>query len=323
VSGTGGGLVGANTGTVSNSFWDTTTSGKGTSAGGTGMATADMQTQANFTSATSANGSVNPAWDFASTWVMYDGHTSPLLRSFMTPLTVTANDATKIYDKQAFSGGNGVTPTPNGNLLGTASYSGTSQGATNAGSYTITPGGLYSNQQGYIISYANGTLTINPATLTVTADAASRLYGAANPSLSGSVTGFVNNDTLANATGGSETFSTAAISTSNVGSYDITGAGLTANNGNYVFAQAPGNATALTVTSEVTNAIAAILSMLSTPPGSSQSSVSTSDGGTATPADNDKTDIVVDTSLMSGGVVLPVQIVDGGVKMPASFNVER
>jgi hypothetical protein len=56
---------------------------------------------------------------------------------------------------------------------------------------------------------------------------------------------------------------------------------------------------------------------------SGQSSVSASDGGTATPAKNDKTKTVVDTSLMSGGVVLPVQIVDGGVKMPANYNVER
>jgi filamentous hemagglutinin family protein len=59
---------------VSNSFWDIQTSGQATSAGGTGMSSAQMQQQANFTSATSANGHVNPIWDFADTWVMYDRH---------------------------------------------------------------------------------------------------------------------------------------------------------------------------------------------------------------------------------------------------------
>jgi hypothetical protein len=164
-----GGLAGFNNGTVTASFWDTTTSGKATSAGGVGMTTANMQTQANFTSATAANGNVNPAWDMANTWTVYGGHTSPLLRSFMTALTVTANNATKTYNGLTYSGGNGVTysTTPNGNLLGTLSYGGTSQGATNAGTYAITGSGLYSNQQGYLISYADGALTVNKADLTL------------------------------------------------------------------------------------------------------------------------------------------------------------
>jgi filamentous hemagglutinin family protein len=190
-----GGIVGYNTslvtptqtGLIINSFWDITTSGQSTSAGGpssgggTGMVTADMQTQANFTSATNANGNVNPGWDFANTWVMYGGYTYPLLRAFMTPLTVTANGATVTYDQQAYSGGNGVTysVTPNANLLGTLAYGGTSQGAINAGTYTIVPGGLYSNQQGYVITFASGTLTINPLALTgASIAAAGSSYGA-------------------------------------------------------------------------------------------------------------------------------------------------
>jgi filamentous hemagglutinin family protein len=78
-----GGLVGSNPngGTVSNSFWDVTTSGQAASAGGTGMTTPQMQTQANFTSATPANGNVNPGWDFNYTWVMNGGHSYPLLRA--------------------------------------------------------------------------------------------------------------------------------------------------------------------------------------------------------------------------------------------------
>ena len=58
VSGTAsyvGGLVGSNTATVNNSFWDTQTSGQSTSSGGTGKTTAEMKTQSTFTDA---------GWDF-------------------------------------------------------------------------------------------------------------------------------------------------------------------------------------------------------------------------------------------------------------------
>jgi filamentous hemagglutinin family protein len=108
VSGSGnvGGLVGFtnDSGIASNSFWDVTTSGQSSSAGGTGMTTAQMQTEANFTSATAANGNVNPDWDFTNTWVMRDGHTYPLLVAFLTPLTVSANvsaDGNRITLKDA------------------------------------------------------------------------------------------------------------------------------------------------------------------------------------------------------------------------------
>jgi filamentous hemagglutinin family protein len=86
-----GGLVGYNHGGVSDSFWNLTTSGQATSAGGTGMTTAQMQDVANFTSATSANGNVNPNWSVASSvdcgcssWVM-TGDTYPILARLPAP----------------------------------------------------------------------------------------------------------------------------------------------------------------------------------------------------------------------------------------------
>src|SRR5580658_3304645 len=177
-----------------------------------------MMTQANFVSATSVNSPVNPAWDFANTWLMYEGLTYPLLSGFMTPLTVTANNASKTYGQVNPAFAVSYSATPSDNLLGTVSYGGPAQTATNVGSYLVAPGGLYSNQSGYIISYASGTLTIDPATLTVTANAASKVYGQANPLLSGTITGFVGTDTLANATSGTESFVTPAAAGSNVGS---------------------------------------------------------------------------------------------------------
>ena len=55
VTGSGGGLVASNSGTVENSFWDKETSGKTTSAAGTGKTTAQMKDASTF---------LNAGWDF-------------------------------------------------------------------------------------------------------------------------------------------------------------------------------------------------------------------------------------------------------------------
>ena len=246
VSGTGsqlGALVGGTAGTVSTSFWNSDTSLVATSVGGgLGMTTAQIKTQANFTSATAANGNVNPNWNFANTWVMYEGLTYPLLRPFMMPLAVTANNDTKTYNGVAYSGGNGVTysTTPNSTLLGAVSYSGTSQGAINANSYVITPGGLSSNQSGYIISYTNGALTINPAPLAIAANNASKVYGAGLPALGVTYSGFVNGDTATSLTTPASAATTASAA-SPVGTYATSASG--AVDGNYNFSYASGSLT--------------------------------------------------------------------------------
>ena len=89
-------------------------------------------------------------------------------------------------------------------------------------------------------------LTINPALLTYTATPASGTYGSAIPALSGTVTGFVNGQN-ASVTSGALAFTTPATPLSNTGSYAINGSGLTANYGNYTFAQAAANETAFTI----------------------------------------------------------------------------
>jgi len=75
-----GGLVGDNYhGTVSNSFWDTETSGQATSDGGTGKTTAEMKSIATFSAwdiIAVANPSIrNPAY----IWNIVDGETYPFL----------------------------------------------------------------------------------------------------------------------------------------------------------------------------------------------------------------------------------------------------
>jgi filamentous hemagglutinin family protein len=235
-----GGLVGGNQygrGATSGSYWDETTSGESSSAGGTGLTTAEMQQQSGFS-----------GWDFAHTWVVYGGETYPLLQSFLTPLIITAGDTSVTYSGSAYSGGNGASYslTPGSALLGTLSYGGSSQGAVAAGTYAITPEGLYSDQQGYLISYVSGTLTVDPATLTYAAAPASVTAGQSPSGLSGTVTGLLGSDTLATATSGTLDWTSPATASSPSGSYAIEGGGLTA--ANYVFTQAPANATALTVT---------------------------------------------------------------------------
>jgi filamentous hemagglutinin family protein len=238
-----GGLVGINDGgTVTSSYWNITSTGQASSAGGgVGL------TQAQMTSAASYDG-----WDFDNTWVIYEGHTAPLLRSFMTALTVTVDygeGATKVYDATTVYNGGTVdgyslddadTARIYGAVTGTLSSS-------HVGTRTVEAGGLYSDQQGYIISYtsANNTVEVTPATLTYQANAASFFNGQTPTGLSGTLTGWMGDDTLASATSGSISWTTSALSSSYPGYYDITGGGLTASD--YVFVQAAGNATALTL----------------------------------------------------------------------------
>src|SRR6185436_1394908 len=130
---------------------------------------------------------------------------------------------------------NGDTATSLGGTL-TVSTSATASSAV--GSYAITPAGLSSTN--YAISYVPGTLTVTAAALTVTADNATRLYGAANPAFTASYAGFVNGDTAASL-GGTLSVSTPATAGSAVGTYAITPAGLTSTN--YAISYAPGTLT--------------------------------------------------------------------------------
>ncbi|MFC4526322.1 filamentous hemagglutinin N-terminal domain-containing protein [Dyella halodurans] len=167
------------------------------------------------------------------------------------PLTITANNASAIYNAHAYSGGSGVTYSgfvdgqTTAVLAGALTYGGSSQGALNVGNYALTPGGLTSGN--YAITYSSGTLTVTPATLTYLATPMQIFAGQAVPSLTGTVSGFQGSDTLTNATTGALTFTTPATAQSPAGAYAMTGNGLAANDGNYVFAQAAGNALAFYV----------------------------------------------------------------------------
>jgi type IV secretory pathway protease TraF len=149
-----------------------------------------------------------------------------------------------------------VTGFKNGETVATATtgalaFTTTATGTTNVGSYAITGSGLTANNGNYtfVQDPANATaLTINQAQLTYLADSKTRLYGDANPTLTGQVTGFKNGDTVATTTTGTLAWSTTVTTASNVGNYAIDGSGLTLTNSNYVLAQAASNATAFHIT---------------------------------------------------------------------------
>ena len=97
----------------------------------------------------------------------------------------------------------------------------------NVGGYLITPSGLTSGN--YTIAFNTGTLTILKAALSITADAKTKIFGAADPAFTATYSGFVNGETPA-VLGGTLAFTRAPGQ--NVGSYLITPSGQTS--GNYV-----------------------------------------------------------------------------------------
>ena len=135
------------------------------------------------------------------------------------------------------------------NLGGTATVS-----SKNVATYnSFATNSLTSSNSDYTVIGGTTSVTINPATLTYTANAATMTYGNSVPALSGRVSGFVGGETQGTATTGTSAFSTLASATSHVGSYGVTGAGLSANNGNYTFSQAAGNSTDLSITARAIN----------------------------------------------------------------------
>ena len=97
-----------------------------------------------------------------------------------------------------------------------------------AGTFDVNATSYNSN---YNVTFdGTGKLIVLPRPITVTVDAASRVYGEANPTFAAQQTGgmgFVNGETVASL---GLSLSSTATATSPVGSYDVTG---TASNGNY------------------------------------------------------------------------------------------
>ncbi|WP_114395644.1 GLUG motif-containing protein, partial [Oleisolibacter albus] len=167
------------------------------------------------------------------------------------PLTITASGATKTYGSSISVTGYTASGLVSGDSITglTLLASGGTGTAAGVGSYTIIASDATgSGLSNYSITYVDGTLTVNPAALTISVGNATKTYGA-SASLSGySASGLVNGDTVTSISLSSSGSGTAA----GVGSYSIvgsaaTGSGLSNYSITYVDGTLTVNPAALTI----------------------------------------------------------------------------
>ncbi|MGZ5527909.1 MAG: beta strand repeat-containing protein [Limisphaerales bacterium] len=215
-------------------------------------------------SGTNAYVSVDPTSTFNPTSSLFgmdlptflaDVYSPPVVQSSPTSQTVNAGD-TAIFSASASGPGVTVVWKKDGNSIGAGSVS-TSGGVTtstltlenvhvgDAGNYLAS----FSNTDGSGINSSSATLTITPVSLTITSDSTGKVYGDANPTFTGSVSGLLSGDSL------SVSYATAADASTAVGSYDITQTiddpngvlanySVTTNNGSLTITSAPLSVTA-------------------------------------------------------------------------------
>jgi MBG domain-containing protein/Big-like domain-containing protein/chitobiase/beta-hexosaminidase-like protein/IPT/TIG domain-containing protein len=133
------------------------------------------------------------------------------------PLSVSVNNASRLYGDAAPAFTGTISGLLNGDNI-TAGYQSSATAASVVGTYSITatlsdPGGRLSN---YTVSQGSGTLTVTLAPLQVTANNKTRMYGAPNPPLDGTITGVRNADNI------QAQYSTTATAQSLIGNYLIT-----------------------------------------------------------------------------------------------------
>jgi alpha-tubulin suppressor-like RCC1 family protein len=196
------------------------------------------------TYASSCSGASDPNYNI--TYVSGSVHVTP------APLTVAASSASVTYGGAKPTIHATVTGLVNGDTvssLGAGLGCSTSVGPTTpVGSYASTCSGA--TDPNYTITYASGTVTVAPATLTVTANNQTMQFGGTVPALTSTITGFVNGQTLATSgVTGSPVCTTTGTSTSAAGTYPITCSPGTLAATNYTFTFVSG---VLTITSTST-----------------------------------------------------------------------
>ncbi len=157
----------------------------------------------------------------------YQGTVTSTLVIARVDLTVIANAQTVTYDGSTFAGfaasfagfvhGEGVSA-----LYGSPGFTGTAVSAVNAGTYTLTPvlGTLGAANYDFTV-FQSASLTINQASLTVVADAATKVYdGSPFANFSAHFTGFVGGDG-AGVISGSPSFGDAGASAFHAGTYSV------------------------------------------------------------------------------------------------------
>ncbi len=157
---------------------------------------------------------------------------SGVLTVTKAPLSIAVNDATRTYGASNPSFGATYSGLKNGETIpawaASPDFRTTATTTSAVGTYPIEmASGTPRNYE--ISGVTNGTLSITPASLTVKANNASRLYFDADPEYTYVATGFLNGDTNASFTQAPQ-YKTDATATSNVGTYTITPYGAESKN---------------------------------------------------------------------------------------------
>ncbi|MEP7021347.1 MAG: MBG domain-containing protein, partial [Pseudonocardiales bacterium] len=171
------------------------------------LGTSDVTGTASCTSAATAS---TPAGSYAITCTQgtlaaanYDfTYIAGTLTVTKATITVTANDKTRAYGDANPTFTASYAGFVNGQTLATSAISGVpslttlATASSHVGSYPINAAVGTLSSANYDFAFVAGTLSITRAPLTITAANASKVYGQANPALTGSIVGLQNGDAI-------------------------------------------------------------------------------------------------------------------------------
>ena len=258
-----GGLLGYSTGIVSSSYWDTQTTDQSTSAGGTGLTTAQLKSglPAGFDSAVWAiSPSINNGYPYLLALVPSSGGTVTLI-----PVTWSVADAFGTYGTLSNFGAltlSGISSSDSGSVFGTLGlFSGTTAvtlaATTPAGTYSEEVTGLSGSAAGnYSLATSGdtiGTLVIAPKALTWSVTNASSTFGTTPTLGTAHLSGIVGSDNVNGTAGAFSGNTPVTLSTSTpAGNYSENVTGLSGSAaGDYILASTgnlPGTLTVLAPT---------------------------------------------------------------------------
>ena len=172
-------------------------------------------------------------------------YNSGVLTITQAPLTLKANDASRLYFEQNPTFTFSLTGLRNSDtqscLIDQPQFSCSATLESDCGQYEIMPSGAIAKN--YEISYMPGAMSVLQASALLTPKSISREYGESNPVLTFEAIGLKGEQSIDNIFDEYPSLTTSAIESSNVGEYPITISGGTSKNYNFTYRQG-----ALTVT---------------------------------------------------------------------------
>ena len=225
--------------------------GSGTTLGGTGTSATSTFAISTLTAGSHAISAV-----YVGTGIFLGNTSSTFTQTVnQAPLTITANNQTKVYGASlptltaSYSGFVNGDTSANLTTQPTLTTTATASSHVSGSPYAITASGAVDSN--YAITYVVGHLTVTTAPLTITAANKNKVYGAALPTLTATYSGFVNGDTSASLTTQPTLTTTATASSHVAGSpYVITAAG--AVDSDYAITYVPGTLTVTTAALTIT-----------------------------------------------------------------------